>query len=212
MSESDTTPLKVMLVDDDPDRAATVEASLQENGFEVSSVLPTASGILFQIERQRPDVIVIDLQSSDRDVLESLSIISHHNPTPIVMFSEEDDPGYIKQAVDAGVTAYLVDGIRADKVKPIIDVAIAQFESFQTLRQALTDSQTELTDRKIIERAKGLLMETRNLSESDSFALLRKLAMDNNQKLAEVAQTIITTLSAGPTSTNKKSGKSKEIG
>jgi response regulator NasT len=180
-----------MLVDDNPRRAALVEACLRAAGFNTLCLVPLQAGLLYQIEQQAPDVIVIDLESPGRDVLESLSIVSAHNPTPIVMFSEEQDPDFIVQAVDAGVTAYVLDGIKAEKVKPIIDVAMAQFRQFQKLRVELATTQSELCDRKLIDRAKALLMERYGHSERESYAHMRTQAMNTNLKLADIAQQII---------------------
>lgn len=185
-----------MLVDDHPSRAQLVEEHLKAAGFEVLSVISSATGLLFQIEQHRPDVVLIDLQSPDRDVLESLAIVNRHSPTAMVMFAEEDDPDYIRQAVEAGISTYLMEGINPAKVKPVIEVAMAQFKSFQGLRQELDTARTQLQDRTLIEKAKGLLMLQKRISENEAHQLLTRLAMDNNQKLRDVAQTVIATLSS----------------
>ena len=194
--EPEKTAIRVMLIDDNPDRAVMVEERLWSSGFEVSLVIPSATGLLFQIEQVRPDVVLIDLESPDRDVLESLSIINHHNPTPVVMFTQQDDPEFIDQAVSAGISTYLVGGINPDQVKPIIDVAMAQFKAFQSLRSELDSTRAQLEDRKLIEQAKGLLMAHRKLTEEEAHRLLTKLAMDTNQKLPAVAKTILATLTS----------------
>ena len=190
--------VRVMLVDDNPARAAMVEERLWACGFEVSLVIPSAAGLLFQIEQNRPDVVLIDLESPDRDVLESLAIISHHNPTPVVMFTQQDDPDYIRQAVTAGISTYLVGGINPDQVKPIIDVAIAQFPAFQSLRDELHSTRAQLEERKLIEQAQGLLMAHQKIGEDEAHRLLTKLAMDTNQRLPAVAKTVLATLSSKP--------------
>lgn len=184
-----------MLVDDNPTRAQLVEERLWSSGYNVVAVIPSATGLLFQIEQHSPDVVLIDLESPDRDVLESLAIVNVHNPRPVVMFTEQEDPEYINQAVTAGISTYLVGGIDPEYVKPVIDVAIAQFKSFQSLRNQLNSTMTQLEDRKIIEQAKGLLMAFQKLSEEDAHKLLNKLAMDNNQRLPDVARTVLATLS-----------------
>ena len=184
-----------MLVDDNPERAQLVEERLWDCGYEVVSVIPSATGLLYQIEQHSPDVILIDLESPDRDVLESLAIVNHHNPRPVVMFTQEEDPEYINQAVNAGISTYLVGGINPEHVKPVIDVAIAQFRSFQALRDQLNSAKIQLEDRKLVEQAKGLLMAYQKLSEEDAHKLLNKLAMDNNQRLPDVAKTVLATLS-----------------
>jgi len=197
--------VRVMLVDDNPARAAMVEERLWGCGFEVSLVIPSAAGLLFQIERIRPDVVLIDLESPDRDVLESLAIISHHNPTPVVMFTQEDDPDYIRQAVTAGISTYLMGGINPDQVKPIIDVAIAQFRAVQSLRDELHSTRVQLEERKLIEQAKGLLMAHQKIGEDDAHRLLTKLAMDTNQRLPAVAKTVLATLSPKTSDKGKRS-------
>ena len=184
-----------MLVDDSPERAQLVEERLWAAGFEVVAVIASAKGLLFQIQQHAPDVILIDIESPDRDVLESLAVVNHHNPRPVVMFTQQDDPDYIEQAVGAGISTYLVGGINPALVKPVIDVAIAQFRSFQTLRAELHDTRVQLEDRKLIEQAKGLLMAYQQLSEDAAHRMLTRLAMDANQRLPDVARTVLATLS-----------------
>jgi response regulator NasT len=187
--------VRVMLVDDVPQRSLRVAEKLTGDGFDVIARLPSAAGLLFQIEQQKPDVILIDLQSPGRDMLESLSVINIHNPTPVVMFSEEEDPSYIEEAVDAGVTAYMVGGVEAERVKPVIDVAMAQFKSFQALRQALDSTRTQLESLSVIDRAKSLLMQQHSVSEDKAHKLLRTLSMDTNQSLPQAAESVIKILS-----------------
>jgi len=187
----ETRALHILLVDDNPARAELVGSRLQEAGFDHLRFVQQQQGLLYQIEQNPPDVIVISLESPSRDLLESLSIVSRHNPTPIVMFTEEDDPSFIAEAVDAGVTTYLVDGIRAEKVKPVVEVAIAQFRAFQHLKGQLADTRMELAERRSIEQAKALLMERDGFSENEAHARLQAFAMQRNLKLAEVAKQII---------------------
>ncbi len=187
-------PLNVMLVDDQPGRSAMVEKVLSEKGLNVISAIPSCSGLLFQMEQHQPDIILIDLDSPDRDILESLAIINTHNPRPVVMFSREDDPDFISRAVQSGVTAYQLDSVNPDKVKPVIDLAMAQFNAYQSLRKELDSTKTQLADRKIIERAKGLLMKTQKIDEEEAYATLRSLAMETNQRLATAAQSVISML------------------
>lgn len=188
--------VRVMLVDDHPTRAQLVEENLKAAGFEVLSVISSATGLLFQIEQHRPDVVLIDLQSPDRDVLESLAIVNLHNPTAMVMFAEEDDPDYIRQAVAAGISTYLTEGMNPAKVRPVIEVAMAQFRQFQGLKEELNTARNQLQDRTVIEKAKGLLMAQKGITENEAHQLLTKLAMNNNQRLRDVAQTVIATLSS----------------
>ncbi|MGB0449558.1 MAG: ANTAR domain-containing response regulator [Porticoccaceae bacterium] len=182
---------RVMLVDDLPQRSARVEAKLIQEGFDVISRLPSATGLLFQIEQLQPDIILIDLQSPGRDVLDSLSVINDHNPTPVVMWSEEDDPGFIKEAVDVGVTAYMMGDVETDRVKPVIDVAMAQFKSYQSLRQKLDTTRTQLESLSIIDKAKRLLMDQQGISEDSAHKVLRNLSMDSNQSLPQAAKSVV---------------------
>ena len=194
MTTSFPQTVRVMLVDDLPERAAIVNTHLVVAGYEVVSRLPTASGLLFQIEQHRPDIILIDLQSPGRDVLESLSVINAHNPTPVVMFSEEEDPGFIAEAVDAGVSAYLMGSFDAKRVKPVIDVAIAQFKSFQSLRQALDTTRDRLETLSTIDKAKSLLIQHHQFTEEQAHQQLRSLSMDSNLTMQQAAQSVVTIL------------------
>lgn len=191
-----------MLVDDDSDRAHAVEDSLSSSGIEVLSIIASTSALLYQIEHHRPDVVLIDLKFPGRDILESLAVVNDHNPTPMVMFSQEDNPDYIREAFQAGVSTYLLEGVKANTVKPIIDVAIAQFNSYQSLREELRFTKTELAAQKIIGKAKGLLMKQKQLSENQAHKTLNRLAMDNNLRLEEVAKTVIATLDSGEENPN----------
>ncbi|MFZ5655247.1 MAG: ANTAR domain-containing response regulator [Pseudomonadota bacterium] len=190
--------IRVMLVDDHPQRAAMVEAALEGCGCRVVSVLPTASGLLFQIEQQRPEVVMIDMESPDRDILESLAVLNRHQPTPVVMFARGQDPGFIRQAIDAGVSAYLAEGVDPAKVRTAIDVAIAQFERYQALRRDFEETRQELEERKLIDRAKRLLMAHQQVDEAQAYAQMRKLAMNSNQTIAAVATGVIALLDKGP--------------
>jgi response regulator NasT len=183
-----------MLVDDDAARAASVEASLRASGFEVISIISATSALLLQIERHRPDVVLIDLRFPGRDILESLAVVNRHNPTPMLMFTEEEDPAYIRQAFNAGISTYMMEGINPAKVKPVIEVALAQFSSFQAMRSQLEETRNELAAQKRIAKAKALLMKQRRISEDAAHKTLLQMAMDNNLKLGDVAALVLTTL------------------
>ncbi|MEH6586999.1 MAG: ANTAR domain-containing protein [Halioglobus sp.] len=188
------TVLRVILVDDDRTRASTVELKLRDVGFDVLSVIPTGSGLLYQMAQQEPDVVIIALDSPDRDVLESLTIASTHNPRPVVMFSEAGDQGFISDAIRAGVTAYQAEDISPSRVRAAIDIAVAQFSAFSALRQELDETRRQLNERKLVEKAKGLLMSIHKVEEQEAFSTLRKLAMDKNRTLAETASEVISIL------------------
>ncbi len=186
--------LRLILVDDNLERATAVESRLSEVGFKVLSVIPTASGLLYQMAQQEPDVVIIALDSPDRDVLESLSIASSHNPRPVVMFSETGDQGFITDAIRAGVTAYQAEDINPARVRAANDIAVAQFSAFSELREQLDDTRRQLEERKVVEKAKGLLMQAHGASEEEAFSTLRKLAMDKNRSLGDTAADVIAIL------------------
>jgi len=183
--------LKVMVVDADSVRRAQIVASLQNTGCTVIEHDALSLDIVARLENVRPDVIVIDADAPDRDMLEHLCMISRDQPHPIVLFTDDDNEARIKQAIRAGVTSYVVKGIDPVRIKPILQVAIARFEEHQSLRRDLSDAQTQLADRKLIERAKGLVMKQKSIGEDDAYRLLRKMAMDRNAKLADVAEQIV---------------------
>lgn len=184
--------LRVMLLDDDEERGEILRSALVQGGHEVvlDSKL-SAVDIPREVESFAPDLIIIDTDSPNRDTLEHLCVIGARKPRPIVMFSEDRDGDTIRAAVQAGVSAYVVDGLAADRVQPVIDAAVARFDQIQQLREELLTAQTQLADRKTIERAKGVLMSRKGMSEDDAFRLLRKLAMDRNVKLVQVAGEVV---------------------
>ena len=186
--------LRLILVDDDRVRASAVEVNLTQAGFTVLSVIPTGSGLLYQMAEQEPDVVIIALDSPDRDVLESLAIASSHNARPVVMFSESGDQGFIADAIGAGVTAYQAEDISPTRVRAAIDVAIAQFSAFNSIKQELDLTRRQLTERKEVEKAKGLLVALHNVTEEAAFSTLRKLAMDKHKTLGETARDVIAIL------------------
>jgi response regulator NasT len=183
--------VRVLVVDESPERAEVLRDGLRRAGYEVTASLSSPLALLKTIENLKPDVIVIDTESPSRDVLEHLVVMSQHTPRPVVMFAQDGAPETIREAVRAGVSAYVVDGLDAARVKTIVDVAVAQFEDFQNLRAQLAEANAKLSERKLVERAKGLLMKNRSLDEDAAYAFMRKTAMDRKLKLAEVAQRII---------------------
>ena len=186
--------LRLILVDDDRVRASAVEINLTQAGFTVLSVIPTGSGLLYQMAEQEPDVVIIALDSPDRDVLESLAIASSHNARPVVMFSGSGDQGFITDAIGAGVTAYQAEDISPKRVRAAIDVAIAQFSAFNSIKQELDITRRQLSERKEVEKAKGLLVALHNVTEEAAFSTLRKLAMDKHKTLGETARDVIAIL------------------
>lgn len=184
--------MRVMLIDEEPGRSAVLEQALKEGGYTVVARLRTDEDLLGRVRELAPDVVIVDMESPSRDILEDMHSISRDQPRPIVMFAESSDSEVINAAVRAGVSAYVVDGLNSNRVKPVIDVAVARFREFQVLRTELARAKTDLAERKVIEKAKGILMKQRGLSEDQAYSALRKAAMDRNQRLAEVAQSLIT--------------------
>lgn len=199
MSESEShQPLRVLLIDDDPQRAVALSAALDKSRYLVEHMIGADVSLLKQVDALQPDVIIIDIESPSRDILDSLHTLNSFNPKPIVMFSEQEDTNTINQSVHCGVSAYVTREVNTSRVRSILDAAVARFQQMQSLRNQLQETQQELASRKVIERAKVLLMETRNLSEKEAYQMIRKMAMDNGQRMEQVAKNmidIITTLS-----------------
>jgi response regulator NasT len=187
-------PARVMLVDDTPTRSAILEQALLDQGLTVVCRLESAQSLIKNVEIHQPDIIIMDLESPDRDTLENMTVLNQHNPKPVIMFSEEGDSKIITQAIQAGVSAYIVDGLNPLRVKPILDVAIARFREYQALRKELKQTRDQLADRKIIDKAKGLLMKTKGLDEDQAYHAMRKMAMDQSKPLVEIAQNILSVM------------------
>lgn len=183
--------MRVLVVDESAERAELLRAALLQAGYEVTASLSPPLALLETIGQLQPDVIVIDTDSPSRDVLEHLVMLSRHTPRPVVMFASDSTRETIREATRAGVSAYIVDGLDPARIQPIVDAAVARFEEMQTLKAQLADANTKLTERKLVERAKGLLMKSRGLDEGAAYAALRKMAMDRSLRLAEVAQRIV---------------------
>lgn len=184
--------LKVMLVDRDAERGELLASALTAAGHRVIARVSDDARLASEVQRLQPDIIIIDMASPGRDTLEQMRQIGRDQPKPIILFSDERDPDTIRQAIRAGVSAYIVDGLSQERVMPIIEVAVARFAEFQSLKQELDDTRTQLADRKVIDKAKGLLMEKKRMSENDAYQFLRRTAMDRNAKLADVARMLVT--------------------
>ncbi|ALN62654.1 response regulator [Lysobacter antibioticus] len=168
-----------------------LRAALLAAGHEVLDEVAATGALLRAVETQQPDVVIVDVDSPSRDSLEQLAMLHQHAPRPVVMFSADGDHQLIRAAVGAGVTAYVVDGLAPERLASIIEVALARFEQQLHIRRRLDDVQQQLLDRKLIDRAKGLLMEKRGMSESEAYAALRQQAMRQGAKLVDVARQII---------------------
>lgn len=183
--------LRVLLVDEDPGRAATLRAALQAAGYEVVAELRMTTALTGKVQAEKPDVIIIDCKSPDRDTLEHISRITRDDPRAIVMFTQDKDQARMRAALKAGISAYVVDGLLAERVCPIVDMALARFEQWQAMRQELDQAHASLAERKIVERAKGIIMKQRQCSEEEAYRLLRKTAMDRNMRLPLVAESVL---------------------
>ena len=183
--------LSILVIDQSRTRAGDICAALALAGYQVAAILADANSLTAEVERLQPDVILIDTDSPNRDTLEHLAAMHRHMPRPVVMFTQAEGETTIRDAVRAGVSAYVVDGVDAKRLKPIVEVARAQFEDHQALRRELDELSKKLNDRKLVEKAKGLLMKARNLDEEGAYHALRKLAMERGQTMAKVARDVI---------------------
>ncbi|HXC41149.1 MAG TPA: ANTAR domain-containing protein [Burkholderiales bacterium] len=183
--------LKVLLVDDSPERTDILRSALELAGYAVAATLESPLELLQAVEAHRPDIIIIDTDSPSRDVLEHVVMVSRDQPRPIVMFSSDGASDSIRNAVRAGVSAYIVDGLDAGRVKGIVEVAVARFEEYQKLVAELAEANLKLSERKLVERAKGILMKSRNMTEDEAYKAMRSLAMSRKKRLGEVARMVI---------------------
>lgn len=183
--------MRVLFVEHSDTRGELLRKALLGEGYDVVAALSSPLALLESIGRLRPDVIVIDVDSPSRDVLEHLGMVAQHAPRPIVMFSPDGAPDAIRRATRAGVSAYVVDGAHRMRIGTILEAATARFEEFQSLRAQLADANLKLLERKVVEKAKGLLMRRHGLDEDAAYAALRKMAMDRSLKLSEMAQRVI---------------------
>ncbi|WP_138518850.1 ANTAR domain-containing response regulator [Limnobacter alexandrii] len=184
-------PLKVLLVDEEPGRAAILERALLDAGYVLVSRLSSADRLAEHVAVSQPDIVIVDIDSPDRDCLENMAVLSRSNPKPVIMFSDEDNEDTIASAIKAGVSAYVADGMNPDRVRPIVQVAVARFREFQALKNELQKTRDQLADRKLIDKAKGLLMKHRNFNEDEAYHAMRKLAMERNQRLVDTARNVI---------------------
>ena len=184
--------LSILIIDENKLRAAIIEDGLREAGHQTVAVLHSVKDAARTIVDSGPDVVVIDLENPGRDQLEHFFSLSRALKKPIAMFVDRSDASEIEAAVDAGVSAYVVDGLKKERVKPILDMAISRFNAFARLTRELEEARSALEDRKIIDEAKAILMKSRSLSEADAYALMRRTAMNQNRKIVDIAQSLIT--------------------
>ncbi len=183
--------LRILLVSDTDKPIGELREALARLGYDMLPETAAPNALPKVVERERPDVVIIDTESPSRDTLEQLAVMNETAPRPVLMFSHDANQQLIRSAVDAGVTAYMTEGLSPDKLAPILEVALARFAHEERLRQRLAKAETELEERKTIDRAKRLLMERSKLSENDAYATLRRRAMDAGVRLAEIARRVI---------------------
>ena len=187
-----TKALSVLLIDDNPTRAEIVEAGLAAAGYRLLARLEGTQDLTVRVRELDPDVVVVSIDSPSRDAIEDMRRSTEQQPRPIALFADQSDRATIAAAMEAGVSAYVVKGLAQDRVRSVVDVAISHFNRYHAMREELDRARLTLLERKAIDRAKGLLMEQRGLNEDAAYKLLRKLAMDQNKRIGEVAQDIVT--------------------
>ena len=187
--------LRILVIDENRIRASIIEDGLREAGFADVTTLAISAQLMRDIVDIDPDVIFIDLGNPNRDGLEAAFQVSRAAQRPIAMFVDSSDSDSTIAAVEAGVSAYVVNGLRKERVKPILDLAITRFNAFHRLQRELEETRNALAQRKAVERAKGILMKSKNISEDEAYSLLRKAAMSQNRKIVDVAESLV--LAAG---------------
>ncbi|HEY0268365.1 MAG: ANTAR domain-containing response regulator [Methylophilaceae bacterium] len=183
--------LRVLLVDNHAERAAPLTQLLSDAGYNVIGRLSDTANLHDAVSALQPDVVIIDTESPSRDTLEHLIVMNSNAPRPIVMFTHDGDRAKIREATKAGVSAYVVGGLAGDRLRPIMDAAIARFEEFKSLRLELNEANSKLSERKVVEKAKGLLMKQRGISEDEAYGMLRNMAMKQNIRLATLAEQVV---------------------
>lgn len=187
-----TSPLRILVLELDPNRAAAIKDALTEGGWSDVTVLAEMTGLARRLHEIDPDLVLIDLTNPSRDVLEQVSAASDAKGRPVAMFVDQSDDNMTSAAVAAGLSAYVVGGMVPERIKPVLKTAIARFQMVSQMRLELEDAKKALVDRKVIDRAKGLLMRARGISEEEAYALLRSTAMDQKRKVIDVAEALIT--------------------
>ena len=189
---SDEKNLRIVIVDPNPLRTAILRDGLREGGYEQVIVVDSFLDLEGRLQALDADIVLIDLENPNRDVLEQMIRVSGANARPVAMFADSSDAAMINAAIDAGVSAYVVDGLKKERVKNIVDLTVSRFNAFSRLREELAVAQSQLADRKVIDQAKALVMKAKNISEDHAYAMMRKVAMNEGKKIAEIARSILT--------------------
>jgi len=178
--------LKILLIDTEADRAKALEKKLFEAGFSDVSRVTSGDHLIAEVERIAPDLVIIDMALPDRDTLEDIRNLSANTPRPIMMFSDKDDPAFVDEAIAAGVCSYNLSGIASQEVKPIVASAIALFRRYRHVETELAAAKALLDERRLLERAKAILMRDRKMSEPEAYRWLQRKAMNENRKLSQI--------------------------
>lgn len=186
--------LNILLIDNNSERAEAIRCALDNSRYKIAHLATSGMSLLKKVDELKPDMIIMDLESPDRDILDSLHMLSSVNPKPIVMFSETQDSDTITRSVKSGVSAYVTGNIEPQRVRSILDAAVARFEEFQSVKTELQNTQEALEAHKLVDKAKRLLMKKQKLSEQEAFASMRKMAMDSGQKIEQIARSLIAVL------------------
>lgn len=187
-----TRQLSITVVEPDPARAALIAGSLRAAGNCDVRITADAAALATRLRDHNPDIVLIDIENPSRDILEELALASGPQERPVAMFVDRSAEGLSTAAIEAGVSAYVVDGLKPERLKPILEAAITRFKLFQRMRKELEETKRALEERKLIDRAKGILMKARNLPEEEAYALLRKTAMDQGKRVGDVAAALVT--------------------
>ncbi len=185
-------PLCIAIIDESPARAAVLEAGLREAGLREIHLITERFQLLQKVAAIAPDVVLIDLESPRRDVLDEMFAVSRAVARPIAMFVDQSDASMMEAAIDAGVSAYVVDGLRKERIKAVLDLSIARFNAFRRLQDELHEARSELADRRTIDRAKSLIMRQRGLDEEAAYTLLRSTAMRQSRRMVDIAHALVT--------------------
>lgn len=186
------TDLKILVVEPEPDKARDIIDALMNGGWSDVTVIGSTGALVGALSQQDPDIILIDLANPDRDTLEHLSLVSNAKSRPVAMFVDHTDEAMTQAAISSGLSAYVVNGLQKDRIKPVLETAIARFRMIEKMQTELAAAKRALSDRKTIDRAKGLLMRARQISEDEAYQLLRKTAMDQGRKVIDVALALVT--------------------
>lgn len=184
-------PISVLLIERLPERRDLIVEALRAHGVGAVTIIDDDRDLTGRIAEAAPDLVLIDIENPSRDVLEELSLASSPMERPVAMFVDRSDLSLTRAAIEAGLSAYVVDGLRADRIAPILEAAISRFHMFQRMRNELAATKAALEERKIVDRAKGIIMKARNVDEDQAYAMMRRTAMDQKQRIADIARAVI---------------------